>query len=79
MREARAAVQTDGAFYRSETESGALVRQHPALAVGAEAWRRWVMALAHFGLSPATRSKVSARPEKASSSIEKYLAEGRGA
>lgn len=61
MRDAEDAIQRDGAYQVSETKAGGqMTRQHPGLAVRAESWRRYVIGLSHFGLSPSSRTKVSA-------------------
>lgn len=39
------------------TASGGLVA-HPATKIASDAWRRYVTGLSHFGLTPATRTKV---------------------
>jgi len=44
---------TDGQFMR---------RAHPEVAMRSDAERRFMAQLAHFGMSPATRGKVSAAP-----------------
>jgi len=78
MREAEDAVCTEGAYQRVTTKGGdVMVRQHPALAVRAESWRRYVMGLSHFGLSPSTRTKVVAAPPETPGSLKRFLAEER--
>ena len=50
-----------GETYEARTESGAVMhRAHPAVAMRNDAWRRVQAAMAEFGLSPASREKVSA-------------------
>ena len=50
-----------GLTYESTTPSGGvIVRPRPEVTIRADAWRRWVSGLTHFGLSPATRPKVKA-------------------
>ena len=45
--------------YSSITQGGGVIhRPYPEVAIRADAWRRWVAGLTHFGLSPATRGKV---------------------
>ena len=49
------------AVYETETMQGTLMkRSHPAVAQASDAWRRVLAAASEFGLSPASRSKVTA-------------------
>jgi P27 family predicted phage terminase small subunit len=55
--EARQAVHREGLVYETESESGSLMRRpNPEVAQAADAMRM----LTEFGLTPASRSKVSA-------------------
>lgn len=71
--EARAGVQKHGMVYDSKTVKivhtrdgdeveieTLMVRARPEVAIAADAWRRAMMGLTQFGLTPASRSKVSA-------------------
>lgn len=49
----------DGLIYKSFTQNGVILRAHPANALATNAWRRTASMLAEFGLTPASRSKVS--------------------
>jgi len=74
--EYRAALKASGGrpTYRTRTKAGGwMVRAHPAVAIAADAWRRWVLGLGHFGLSPATRSKVSAAPRQRDGKLDRYF------
>src|SRR5262249_51212685 len=52
-------VLEQGATYEAKTESGAVMhRARPEQAIAADAWRRAVTGLGHFGLTPTSRSKV---------------------
>lgn len=57
---ARAEVEKHGTHY--EGPNG-MIRAHPAVAQAADADRRFLAYLARFGLTPADRSRVSARAE----------------
>jgi P27 family predicted phage terminase small subunit len=60
---ANAVVQTDGPTYACATKSGdIMLRQRPEVAIAQDAWRRAKMGLEAFGLTPAARSRVEARP-----------------
>lgn len=59
FRQASAALKQGLTFkYRTKT-GGTMVRARPEAFLAADAWRRYVTGLSHFGLSPATRGKVS--------------------
>ncbi|MGI4822261.1 MAG: phage terminase small subunit P27 family [Janthinobacterium lividum] len=59
--EARQAVYREGLVYETTTESGSLMRRaNPEVAQAADAMRRAMRMLTEFGLTPASRSKVSA-------------------
>lgn len=59
-------VSIDGPTYQVETKTGGtMTRARPEVIMQSDAWRRYVAGLSHFGLTPATRSKVSVRKEKA--------------
>lgn len=63
LRRANDVLTAHGLTYATKTPQGSeMVRPRPEVAIAAEAWRRWVTALSHFGLSPATRSKVAVAP-----------------
>ena len=59
--EARQAVHRIGLVYEMPTESGALMRRpNPEVAQASDAMKRALRMLTEFGLTPASRSKVSA-------------------
>jgi P27 family predicted phage terminase small subunit len=59
-REARAAIEKEGRFYTSPTrDGGTMIRPHPALASMQDADKRLRAWLIEFGLTPASRGKVS--------------------
>jgi P27 family predicted phage terminase small subunit len=77
-RAALAAIAEGGAYYNATTAAGAtMVRQHPAVAGAGDAWRRYLAGLSHFGLSPATRSKVAKAPPKIEDPFERWRAGSR--
>jgi P27 family predicted phage terminase small subunit len=61
LRQASRVLDRLGLVYR--TDSG-MLRPRPEAAIGANAWRMYVTALSHFGLTPACREKVRAAPPK---------------
>jgi P27 family predicted phage terminase small subunit len=79
-RQARDVVQKEGAFYATTNAEGQMLHKaHPATRVAAESWRRYVMGLALFGLSPATRTKVQQVQQREQDDVELWLAGGREA
>lgn len=87
--EARAAVQKHGMVYESKavkivhTRDGdeveivtLMLRSRPEVAIASDAWRRAMMGLTQFGLTPASRAKVSAIGDEAEEDpFEKLLRE----
>ena len=57
--EARAAIERDGPYY---TAAGGMMRPHPMLGARSDASKRMLTLLAELGMTPASRSKVSAAP-----------------
>jgi|CXWL01.1.fsa_nt_gi P27 family predicted phage terminase small subunit len=65
FRKANDEITKHGFTYESVGQSGGIMhRQRPEVAIAADAWRRYVGGLTHFGLSPATRSKVQTNDEQ---------------
>lgn len=61
LRESQRIIQAEGMTYETTNPAGSLMyRKRPEVEIGADAWRRYVVGLTHFGLSPATRTKVKA-------------------
>jgi len=59
MRAAQLVVDAKGATYTTRTQTGSILyRQRPEVLIATDAWRRYVLGLTHFGLSPAMRAKV---------------------
>ena len=57
---ARDQLVKSGRTYETVSESGSLmIRAHPAVAIQADAWRRAKLMLTEFGLTPASRAKVT--------------------
>jgi P27 family predicted phage terminase small subunit len=69
--DAREVVIREGATYwtRGKVE---MLRSRPEVTIASEAWRRAKMMLTEFGLTPASRSKVSATVEGAQDPLEKW-------
>lgn len=56
-------ILADGATYEARTEGGTIMhRARPEQAIAADAWRRAASMLIQFGLTPASRGKLEARP-----------------
>ena len=65
MRTAQAATDKSITYETTSRTGAVMTRARPEVAIAAEAWRRWVTALTHFGLSPAMRAKVKPFDEEA--------------
>jgi P27 family predicted phage terminase small subunit len=50
----------DGLTYETESESGKIIRAHPAARLGSEAFRKLRAMLTEFGLTPSSRARVHA-------------------
>lgn len=57
---ARAIVEREGATYETHSDIGVMQRQRPEVQMAADAWRRAKLMMTEFGLTPASRAKVSA-------------------
>lgn len=59
------AIKQFGRVYATVTQTGSeVIRPRPEVAQMQDAWRRHLGALAHFGLTPATRSRVGSGDKK---------------
>lgn len=59
-RQAWDVLQSEGLTYETTNTTGGLViKKRPEAEIESSAWTRYVNGLTHFGLSPATRGKVS--------------------
>ena len=77
-RAARAVIEAQGATYGLDTEvGGTMVRTRPEVGIAADAWRRMRAMLTEFGLTPASRSKVSMVGAVPEDPFEEYLRRGR--
>lgn len=73
-RQAQLIIAKQGAWYETINESGGkMIRSHPALVDRADAWRRAKAGLVEFGLTPASRTKVTAAPEDAHDPLQEFL------
>ena len=72
-RAARAVVAKEGATYESKTKHGKIVRARPEVAIAADAWKRMKAMLVEFGLTPSSRSQVSAAPIYDEDPMEAFL------
>ncbi|AFJ47153.1 phage terminase small subunit P27 family [Shimwellia blattae] len=60
----RNTIAVEGRTYTVQTEGGFLIKAHPAVAMLADADRRFKSYLVEFGLTPAARTKVKTHGEK---------------
>lgn len=57
---AQGVIDIEGTHYTTESKSGGtMVRAHPAVAMRSDAARRFASLMSEFGLTPASRSRVS--------------------
>lgn len=56
---ARDQLAKEGRTYETESEAGRMIRANPLVGDQADAWRRAKLMLTEFGLTPASRAKVS--------------------
>jgi P27 family predicted phage terminase small subunit len=56
----RVIIEKKGRVYENLTDGGKVYRARPEVAMASDAWRRAQRMLVEFGLTPASRSKVSA-------------------
>ena len=76
-READSVIQSRGLSYPTVTQAGSTVyRAVPEVAMRSDAARRLQSLLSEFGLSPASRSKVSAAGDSGADPMEDFLSEG---
>lgn len=76
-RDCRAAVRKHGPVQTVRTKAGGeMVRQRPEVAMAANAWRRVMAALAEFGLTPASRTRVAGDVAE-TDPLEEFLRRGR--
>lgn len=71
--EARGVVQKDGATYWTQGKS-VMLRKRPEVEIAADAWRRAKSMLSEFGLTPASRARVSAQGSDKADPLEKWMA-----
>jgi len=61
-RQAMEIIAAEGTHYETTSQSGGtMIRAHPAVAMRSDAARRFQSLMSEFGLTPASRSKVSAQ------------------
>ena len=72
-RAARAVILKEGTTYESDTKHGKIVRTRPEVAIAADAWKRMKAMLVEFGLTPSSRSQVSAAPVEEEDEMETFL------
>jgi phage terminase small subunit len=61
-------------YYTSRTREGSLmIRPHPAMAVRQDAWKRVTVLLREFGMTPASRTRISATESPAGDPALEFL------
>lgn len=73
LRDARALLAKEGRTYQSQTRDGGYrTYTHPAVAMEQDADRRFRMWLAEVGMTPAARSRVSAKAKESGSAWDDF-------
>ena len=73
-RAACAAIKRHGKTYTQTTAAGKrTVLARPEVSMRSDAWSRYSRLILEFGLTPGSRSRVSANPKKEKSDFQKYL------
>lgn len=76
--DARDAVRKHGQVYTMAVKGGGyMLMPRPEVSIAADAWRRASAMMQQFGLTPASRSKVSAKDAIESDPFEEFLRGGR--
>lgn len=57
-------IEQEGRTYKSDTAKGIIIRRHPAVAQLSDARRQLVNVLAHLGMTPCSRTKITAPATK---------------
>lgn len=71
--DARAVVRVEGATYWTEGKS-TMLRARPEVTIASDAWRRAKVMLTEFGLTPASRARVSGAAPGEEDPLEKWAA-----
>lgn len=72
-------VEKNGRTYKAKTkDGGTMIRPRPEVAMAAEAWREVQRMCTEFGLTPSSRSRVKAAPEKQGNKVKAFLNGSQG-
>lgn len=63
----------EGYTYKNSTESGLMIKAHPAAIMKADVWKRIRAMLSEFGMTPAARTKVSVKGPEQEDPLEAFL------
>ncbi|QKJ47893.1 phage terminase small subunit P27 family [Proteus vulgaris] len=63
----------EGYTYKNNTESGLMIKAHPSAAMKADAWKRIRAMLSEFGMTPASRAKVTMNTPAEEDPFEAFL------
>ena len=73
-RDARAVIEKQGMTYQTTTQHGdTMYRARPEVAMAQNAWSRVMAGLVQFGLTPASRSKVSANDPTPTDPLSEFI------
>lgn len=66
-----------GLTYATITPNGIMIRNHPAVAIRSDAWRRARAMLSEFGLTPSSRTKVQVIGGDEADPFEEFMKRGQ--
>ena len=72
-RDAQEFVRENGMTYETSTEAGTMHRAFPQVAIASDAYKRIRSMMTEFGLTPASRGKVSAQGEQKEDPLANYM------
>lgn len=72
-REASDFVKENGMTYETTSDAGTMYRAYPQVAIASDAYKRIRSMMTEFGLTPASRSKVSAQGEQKKDPLADYM------
>lgn len=63
----------EGYTYKNNTESGLMIKAHPAAIMKADVWKRIRAMLSEFGMTPSARTKVNVKGPEQEDSLDAFL------
>lgn len=63
----------EGYTYKNKTESGLMIKAHPAAIMKADVWKRIRAMLSEFGMTPSARTKVNVKGPEQEDPLDVFL------